>query len=784
MATPTIEQPGIELTGLTLQNFMSYRRKTEIQFDQPEIVITGPTGAGKTTLLDAITFALYGQTSRTDPPAKMKIDEICQPDGYVELRFMAGNTSVTAKRGRYRNGDSLLEVRIGQTQVPGHIPTLNKLLVRNIVGLSYESFKSSSFIRQEEMRFLGSKTALKRLEILVELFRLDVFDKAEKSIQLQATPSEKRKDAIETEIRITQRQTGEIPSIKDEIEKKHTVIQNIKETESKQKLKIQELEKGLDSQKKDLNIFEAENKRLQELNTRRLEKTKNLDNCLKEQKEVESLNKDIELLGKIFGDNKAIEEQLAQLKEKEGKYKELARERSAIQATMDALLAQLNDSLKNRSKEHTLLKNRILTLKADIDHHQAFKLINTEGRLEERLERIVIERSWLKGNDQIISELDRLEELSKSDLQVTKNQVGGINIDSFRLSEIKDSIQTVESSMTALKKQKEEKMAPYESRVSDLSKALNENPFTEPDQKRLQSLQSEVQKRKMQQDELNGKIQKRNKLKDQLSLITSLRVEILEVEGELKEIGGTSERLESQQLKINLLQAELAKAKDQLQKTTKALIETEGDLKAAKSRLADREEQVNKEVILDLELKKIQRELHLYDILKNKIFHAKGIPQFAINKVLPKISLAASEILTELSSGRFSGIQLEPIQEGSSQGFTIKVLTTSGSRDASALSGGERTQANAAIRLAISQELANIGQAQQSLSRIRTLFIDEGDLGSLDTVKSQQVFVSKLLRLKDRFNKVILITHLTEVAERFPNRIHIELDSQGNSIVR
>ncbi|HKZ43256.1 MAG TPA: hypothetical protein VJ044_20025, partial [Candidatus Hodarchaeales archaeon] len=261
-------------------------------------------------------------------------------------------------------------------------------------------------------------------------------------------------------------------------------------------------------------------------------------------------------------------------------------------------------------------------------------------------------------------------------------------------------------------------------------------------------------------------------------------VEILEVEGELKEIGGTSERLESQQLKINLLQAELAKAKDQLQKTTKALIETEGDLKAAKSRLADREEQVNKEVILDLELKKIQRELHLYDILKNKIFHAKGIPQFAINKVLPKISLAASEILTELSSGRFSGIQLEPIQEGSSQGFTIKVLTTSGSRDASALSGGERTQANAAIRLAISQELANIGQAQQSLSRIRTLFIDEGDLGSLDTVKSQQVFVSKLLRLKDRFNKVILITHLTEVAERFPNRIHIELDSQGNSIVR
>ncbi len=62
-----------------------------------------------------------------------------------------------------------------------------------------------------------------------------------------------------------------------------------------------------------------------------------------------------------------------------------------------------------------------------------------------------------------------------------------------------------------------------------------------------------------------------------------------------------------------------------------------------------------------------------------------------------------------------------------------------------------------------------------------TLFIDEGDLGTLDDETARQRFVEKILNLKSIFKKIILITHLEDVAEQFPNRIKVERDSSGKS---
>ena len=51
---------------LTMQAFGSYVKPGTIDFEKPEqnlFLITGDTGAGKTTIFDAITYALYDQTS-------------------------------------------------------------------------------------------------------------------------------------------------------------------------------------------------------------------------------------------------------------------------------------------------------------------------------------------------------------------------------------------------------------------------------------------------------------------------------------------------------------------------------------------------------------------------------------------------------------------------------------------------------------------------------------------------------------------------------------------------
>jgi len=72
-------------------------------------------------------------------------------------------------------------------------------------------------------------------------------------------------------------------------------------------------------------------------------------------------------------------------------------------------------------------------------------------------------------------------------------------------------------------------------------------------------------------------------------------------------------------------------------------------------------------------------------------------------------------------------------------------------------------------------------QVGKTYGRMKTLFIDEGDLGSLDTEVSRELFVKKLFDMEKFFEKIILITHLTEVSERFPSRIQISMTANDES---
>ena len=56
---------------LELEGFTSFRERTKIDFCCFDLfAITGQTGAGKTSLLDAMTYALYGKTSRLNKEGK------------------------------------------------------------------------------------------------------------------------------------------------------------------------------------------------------------------------------------------------------------------------------------------------------------------------------------------------------------------------------------------------------------------------------------------------------------------------------------------------------------------------------------------------------------------------------------------------------------------------------------------------------------------------------------------------------------------------------------------
>ena len=89
---------------LTMSAFGCYADKQTVDFEtlgnEGLYLITGDTGAGKTTIFDAITFALYGETSGDNRKADMLRSKYAQANAetYVELSFQYHDKVYYVKR--------------------------------------------------------------------------------------------------------------------------------------------------------------------------------------------------------------------------------------------------------------------------------------------------------------------------------------------------------------------------------------------------------------------------------------------------------------------------------------------------------------------------------------------------------------------------------------------------------------------------------------------------------------------------------------------------------------
>ena len=93
---------------LVMSAFGSYAGQETIDFTdaaQGVFLVTGDTGAGKTTIFDAITYALFDQTSGGSREGDMMRSQYAAPDTptYVEFTFRyCGNTYTVRRNPNYR----------------------------------------------------------------------------------------------------------------------------------------------------------------------------------------------------------------------------------------------------------------------------------------------------------------------------------------------------------------------------------------------------------------------------------------------------------------------------------------------------------------------------------------------------------------------------------------------------------------------------------------------------------------------------------------------------------
>ncbi len=164
-----------------------------------------------------------------------------------------------------------------------------------------------------------------------------------------------------------------------------------------------------------------------------------------------------------------------------------------------------------------------------------------------------------------------------------------------------------------------------------------------------------------------------------------------------------------------------------------------------------------------------------------RAFGKDGVPALLIEQSLPEIELKANEILGRLSEdsmrirfetqAKYKDEKRKDLRET----LEIRVSDGAGERDYEMFSGGEAFRVNFAIRLALSEVLA-----QRKGARLQMLVIDEG-FGSQDTLGRQRL-IQAINAVKSDFAKILVITHLDELKDAFPTRIEVEKTEQGSTV--
>ncbi len=170
------------------------------------------------------------------------------------------------------------------------------------------------------------------------------------------------------------------------------------------------------------------------------------------------------------------------------------------------------------------------------------------------------------------------------------------------------------------------------------------------------------------------------------------------------------------------------------------------------------------------------REQSVYGELA-RAFGKKGVQAMIIETAIPEIEEEANRLLGRMTDGRMT-VKLETQRDtrtgsGTIETLDIKIADELGTRSYEMFSGGESFRVNFAIRIALSKLLA-----RRAGTKLQLLVVDEG-FGSQDQDGRDRI-VEAIQAIQDEFEKILVITHLEELRERFPVRIEVTKTPRGS----
>lgn len=348
---------------LTMSAFGSYAGKNVIDFtgqQQGIFLITGDTGAGKTTIFDAITYALYNQTSGGERNGNMMRSQYAQPETetYVELEFLyRGQTYRVRRNPDYKITKTLKNGKIREQKVPHSVEltlpdgtvfpekkNATDAKIIEILGLTADQFSQIVMIAQGDFLKLLYTKSDERKMIFSKLFRTDIYWKIQENL---------RRKSMEMDERIQENDRA--------FEQEKSRIMPLPESEE---LPLDELVERLRERLKDA---------LKEQNLRRA----NVEELNKKITKYEEINKLFVSLEKIRQTGRELEARQAEAKERRQQIENARkadkvlvaeqqnlRQQQAVEQSVQAI-AKMEETLTNNQEMFETLKTQLQEIEAE-----------------------------------------------------------------------------------------------------------------------------------------------------------------------------------------------------------------------------------------------------------------------------------------------------------------------------------------------------------------------------------------------------------------------------------
>ena len=348
---------------LTMSAFGSYAGKNVIDFtgqQQGIFLITGDTGAGKTTIFDAITYALYNQTSGGERNGNMMRSQYARPETetYVELEFLyRGQTYRVRRNPDYKITKTLKNGKIREQKVPHSVEltlpdgtvfpekkNATDAKIIEILGLTADQFSQIVMIAQGDFLKLLYTKSDERKMIFSKLFRTDIYWKIQENLRRKSMEMDER--IQENDRAFEQEKSRIIPLPESEELPLDELVERLRER-LKDALKEQNLRRAnVEELNKKITKYEEINKLF-----RSLEKIRQNGKEL-EARQVESKERRQQIENALKADKVLVAEQ------------QNLRQQQAVEQSVQAI-AKMEETLTNNQEMFETLKTQLQEVEAE-----------------------------------------------------------------------------------------------------------------------------------------------------------------------------------------------------------------------------------------------------------------------------------------------------------------------------------------------------------------------------------------------------------------------------------